>query len=41
VAVQNLFDRQVIGSVTVNGSFGRVFEPAAGRYISAGATVGF
>lgn len=41
VAVQNLFDRQVIGSVTVNGSFGRVFEPAAGRFVSAGATIAF
>lgn len=41
VAVQNLFDRQVIGSVTVNGSFGRVFEPAAGRLVSGGATVAF
>jgi len=41
VAVQNLFDRQVIGSVTVNGSFGRVFEPAAGRNVTAGATVQF
>jgi iron complex outermembrane receptor protein len=41
VAVQNLFDRQVIGSVTVNGSFGRVFEPAAGRLVSGGGTVAF
>lgn len=41
VAAQNLFNRQVIGSVTVNGSFGRVFEPAAGRYVTAGATIAF
>jgi iron complex outermembrane receptor protein len=41
VAVQNLFDRQVIGSVTVNGGFGRVFEPSAGRFVSGGATIAF
>jgi len=31
VAVQNLFDRSYIGSVTINGTFGRVFEPSPGR----------
>jgi iron complex outermembrane receptor protein len=41
VSVQNLFDRRVIGSVTVNGGFGRVFEPAAGRVVSAGTTLAF
>lgn len=41
VTVQNLFDRRVIGSVTVNGSFGRVYEPAAGRTITGGATFRF
>jgi len=30
-AVQNLFDRSYIGSVTINGTFGRVFEPSPGR----------
>ena len=30
-SVQNLFDRRYIGSVTINGTFGRVFEPSAGR----------
>lgn len=30
-AVQNLFDRAYIGSVTINGAFGRVFEPSPGR----------
>ena len=30
-AVQNLFDRTYIGSVTINGTFGRVFEPSPGR----------
>jgi hypothetical protein len=30
-SVQNLFDRSYIGSVTINGTFGRVFEPSPGR----------
>ena len=38
ISAQNLFNRRVIGSVTVNGTFGRVFEPAAGRFISGGAS---
>lgn len=38
---QNLFDRRVIGSVTVNGGFGRVYEPAAGRTMTAGASFRF
>ena len=41
VTAQNLFSRRVIGSVTVNGSFGRVYEPAAGRTITGGATFRF
>jgi iron complex outermembrane receptor protein len=36
VAVQNLFARRYVGSVTVNGGFGRVFEPSPGRVISFG-----
>jgi iron complex outermembrane recepter protein len=36
VAVQNLFARQYVGSVTVNGGFGRVFEPSPGRVVSIG-----
>lgn len=39
LAVQNVFDRRVIGSVTVNGGFGRVAEPSAGRTVSVGGTV--
>jgi iron complex outermembrane receptor protein len=31
VAVQNAFDRSYVGSVTINGAFGRVFEPSPGR----------
>jgi iron complex outermembrane receptor protein len=30
-AVENLFDRRFVGSVTINGVGGRVLEPAAGR----------
>jgi len=30
-AVQNLFDRHYVGSVNINGAFGRVLEPAPGR----------
>jgi iron complex outermembrane receptor protein len=30
-AVENLFDRRYVGSVTINGFGGRVLEPAAGR----------
>jgi iron complex outermembrane recepter protein len=40
VAVQNLWARRYVGSVTVNGGFGRVAEPAAGRVVSAGVVVG-
>jgi iron complex outermembrane receptor protein len=36
VAVQNLFGRRYVGSVTVNGGFGRVFEPSPGRVVSVG-----
>ncbi len=38
LAIQNVFDRRVIGSVTVNGSLGRVAEPSAGRTISVGGS---
>lgn len=41
VTAQNLFNRRVIGSVTVNGGFGRVFEPAAGRTLTGGVTFRF
>lgn len=36
----NLFNRSYVGSVTVNGSGGRVFEPAAGRVVSVGLEIG-
>lgn len=40
LVVTNLFDRKYVGSVALNGAGGRVFEPAPGRTISVGATVG-
>jgi iron complex outermembrane receptor protein len=36
VALQNLADRHYVGSVTINGFNGRVFEPAPGRHLVAG-----
>lgn len=39
VAATNLFDRAYVGSVTTNGTTGRVFEPAAGRAIYLGASI--
>ena len=37
--VQNLWGRRYVGSATVNGAFGRVFEPAPGRHAYAGAEI--
>ena len=37
--VNNLWGRRYVGSVTVNGAFGRVYEPAPGRNAYAGAEV--
>lgn len=36
IAIQNLTDRSYVGSVTINGFNGRVFEPAPGRHLVAG-----
>lgn len=41
VAVQNLWDRHAIGSVVVNGGFGRVAEPAPGRFVTLGLRAGW
>ncbi len=38
-AVQNLFGRAYIGSVTINGAFGRVFEPSPGRNAYVGLEI--
>jgi iron complex outermembrane receptor protein len=40
-AVNNLGDREYIGSVTVNGFNGRVFEPSPGRNYYVGVEVGW
>lgn len=37
--VNNLFDRRYVGSVVVNGAFGRVLEPAPGRNFYVGVEV--
>lgn len=41
VAVLNAFDRAYVGAVTINGGGGRVFEPAAGRSVYVGMSVGW
>jgi iron complex outermembrane receptor protein len=38
-AIENLFDRRYVGSVTINGFGGRVLEPAAARQAYAGLEV--
>jgi len=37
--VNNVFDRNYVGSVIVNESNGRYFEPAAGRTLFAGCSI--
>ena len=37
----NLWDRRYIGSVTLNGAGGRVFEPAPRRVVYVGAEIGY
>jgi len=37
--VNNVFDRRYVGSVIVNESNGRYFEPAAGRTLFAGFSI--
>ncbi len=41
LGVNNLWDRQYVGSVTLNGIGGRVFEPAPRRVIYLGAEIGY
>jgi iron complex outermembrane receptor protein len=41
VGINNLWDRNYISSVTINGTFGRVFEPAPGRVVYVGMEVGY
>jgi iron complex outermembrane receptor protein len=41
VGVNNLWDRQYIGSVTLNGAGGRVIEPSPRRVVYVGAEIGY
>ena len=41
VGVNNLWDREYVGSVTINGVGGRVYEPAPRRVIYLGAELGY
>jgi iron complex outermembrane recepter protein len=41
VGVNNLWDRRYVGSVTLNGLFGRVLEPAPRRVVYFGTEVGY
>jgi iron complex outermembrane receptor protein len=41
VGVNNLWDRQYVASVTLNGAGGRVIEPAPRRVIYLGAEIGY
>jgi iron complex outermembrane receptor protein len=41
LGINNLWDRRYIGSVTINGTFGRVFEPAPRRVVYLGAEIGY
>lgn len=40
-AINNLFDRRYVGSVNINGGFGRLLEPAPGRNGYLGMEVGW
>ncbi|HXE58034.1 MAG TPA: TonB-dependent receptor [Gemmatimonadales bacterium] len=41
LGVNNVFDRRYVGSVTINGFGGRVFEPAPGRHFYVGGEIGW
>ena len=41
LGVNNLWDRRYIGSVTLNGAFGRVLEPSPRRVVYIGTEVGY
>lgn len=41
LGINNLWDRQYVGSVTLNGIGGRVFEPAPRRVVYLGAELGY
>jgi outer membrane receptor protein involved in Fe transport len=39
VAANNIFGRKYVGSVNLNGTFGRILEPAPGRHAYVGMEV--
>ncbi|HEX2609412.1 MAG TPA: hypothetical protein VHK68_00285, partial [Gemmatimonadales bacterium] len=41
LGINNLWDRRYVGSVTLNGAFGRVIEPAPRRVIYLGTEIGY
>ena len=41
IGVNNLWDREYISALTINGAFGRVFEPAPGRNWYIGGEIGW
>jgi iron complex outermembrane receptor protein len=41
VGIQNVFDTQYVGSVSVNASGGKYYEPAPGRVVYVGLTAAF
>jgi iron complex outermembrane recepter protein len=41
LGVNNLWDRRYVGSVTLNGAFGRVLEPSPRRVIYLGTEIGY
>lgn len=41
LGINNLWDREYVGSFTLNGTFGRVFETAPGRNYYVGAEIGW
>lgn len=41
VGINNLWDRTYVGALTINGTFGRVFEPAPGRNYYVGGEIGW
>jgi iron complex outermembrane receptor protein len=41
LGINNLWDRRYVGSVTLNGLFGRVFEPSPRRVVYLGTEIGY
>jgi iron complex outermembrane receptor protein len=41
IGINNLLDRRYVGSVTLNGVGGRVYEPAPRRVVYLGAEIGY